>query len=295
MRIAVPVVVPIAVLSVFVLRGCDTPGVPLLTPPEGAAADAGPTTSAPQDLSGVELARVKGTTVPDRIRATGTAHLFGSVNGPQGPVPGATVHVEHLVDDNPAIDVPTGSDGRWDLPNIAGGRYRVRAYLPPTLAQTQPEVFFLNDGDQHNLDLAVDNAGGVVLSAAFAPDPPQLNQPFNLVIRVLRKTVDETGVTRSLPVPGALVALTGVQGFAVSGSSTVNADGNGDATFSLECRAAGASQIQATARATTADQPQSQVISVSPCFDPRSTSTTSTPSSSSSSSSSTTTTQPAPN
>jgi hypothetical protein len=275
LRISVAVALPILVLSVFLFKGCSTAKVPLLHPPAGVTLPAAAATSVPVDLTGVQLAGVAGTTTLVPVAVTGTSHLGGSVNGPQGPVPGATVRVDHLVTGNPPpIDVLTGADGRWDLPNIAGGRYRVRAFLAPSLAQTQPQIFFLTEGEEHPLDLTVESFVGLSLAAAVAPDPPQLNKPLTLVVRAARKTVDANGVVQSQPVVNAEVVLTNVQGWAVRGSSTGFTDGNGDATFTLECRQAGASQVQVAVRPTPADPPQAATLAVSACGDPAATSTT---------------------
>ena len=59
--IGVPVVVPLVVLSVFVVRGCDTASVPNVHPPPGVTLPPEPATSAPADLTGVQLAGVDGT------------------------------------------------------------------------------------------------------------------------------------------------------------------------------------------------------------------------------------------
>ena len=275
LRIAVPIALPLLVLSIFVLKGCNTASVPLLHPPPGVTLPPAAATSAPADLTGVQLAGVEGTTTPASVRATGTAHLSGAVNGPQGPVPGATVRVDHLVDDNPPpIDVPTGPDGRWDLPNIAGGRYRIRSFLPPSLAQTQPEIFFLTDGEQRTLDLTVESFSAVSVAAAIAPDPPQLNQPLTLVVRVARKTVDAGGIVQSQPIVNAGVVLTSTPGWSVRGSSSSVTNGNGDAGFTLECRSSGAAQVQVAVRPTPVDPPQPATLSVTACADPNATTTT---------------------
>jgi hypothetical protein len=271
------------VLSVFLVRGCSTANVPLLEPPPGVTLPAAAATSAPADLTGIQLAGVDGTTTLVPAPASGTSHLSGSVNGPQGPVPGATVRVEHLVaGSQPPIDVLTGPDGRWDLPSIAGGRYRVRSFLAPSLAQTQPEIFFITEGDQRTLDLNVESFVGVSLAAAVAPDPPQLNKPLTLVVRVARKTVDANGVVQSQPIVNAGVVLTNSQGWSVSGSSSAFTDGNGDAAFTLDCRSAGASQVQVAVRPTPTDPPQAATLAVSPCSDPAATTTTPTTASGSS-------------
>lgn len=287
LRVIVPIAIPFLVLSTFVMRGCSTASVPLLHPPPGVTLPEAAATSTPEDLTGVQLAGVDGTTTVPPVQSAGTTHISGSVNGPQGPVPGATVRVEHLVEGQPPpMDLLTAPDGRWDLPNIAGGRYRVRAFLAPTLAQTQPQIVFLTDGQQQTMDLTMESFAGLALSAAAAPDPPQLNQPMTFVVRVARKTVDPNGVVRSEPVLNAGVTLTGVQGWSVRGSSSASTDVNGDAAFTLDCKQAGASQIQATVRPTATDPPQTGTFQVTPCAAPAPSTTVPSSSSSSSSSSS---------
>ena len=296
LRLAVPIALPVIVLSFFVVRGCSTASVPILHPPPGVTLPSAAATSAPADLTGIQLAGVNGTTTVAPIAATGTAHLSGAVNGPQGPVPGATVRVEHFVDGNPPpTDVVSGPDGRWDLNNIAGGRYRVRAFLAPSLAQTQAEVFLLTAGEQRTLDLTVEAFSGASVAAAVAPDPPQLNQPLTFVVRVARKTVGADGVVHSDPIVNANVALTGTQGWTVHGSSSAQTDANGDATFTLDCRSAGASQLQAVVRPSPADAPQPVTLTVSACNDPNATTTTPSTASGSSGPPTTPTTAPPPN
>lgn len=278
LRVGVPIGLPLLVLLVFVVRGCDTADVPLVQPPPGATLAAPSPSSTPADLTGVQLAAVDGTTVPSTVRATGTAHLAGSVNAPQGFLPGATVRVEHLVGgDPPPIDVVTGPDGRWDLPGIAGGRYRVRAFLAPNFAQLEPEVFFLNDGEERTLDLFVDQFSGLSITPAVAPNPPQLNRDTNLVLRVAVRTVDAAGVVRAQPVVNANVLITGANGWNVKGASNAFTNAAGDVGFVLECRSAGASQLQVTVRPTPTEPPQVFPVNVPACEDPRATTSTTAP------------------
>jgi hypothetical protein len=272
---------------VFIGRGCSTAHVPNIHPPAGFDANAASTTVPGNDLTGVQLAAVEGTTVPVTPRASGTAHLSGAVNGPQGAVPGATVRVEHLVTGDPApIDVVTGADGRYDLPNIAGGRYRVRAFLVPALAQVEPQVFFLEDATEQTIDLTLDNFASVGVSASIAPDPPTLNKEFTLVLRIARRTVGTDGVVRGEPIQNAAVAVTGAQGFNVKGASNGTTDVNGDVLFSIDCKSANASQLQIAVRPTVTEAPQSSTVQISACVDPNATTTTESSSSSGASSSS---------
>jgi hypothetical protein len=279
------------IMSVIVIRGCHSADLPFVGAPPGVTLDTSPSTSSPADLTGVQLAGVDGTTTSAPVRATGTAHLNGLVNGPQGPVPGAVVHVEHLVDGAAPIDVAAGPDGRWDLPGIAGGRYRVRAFLAPSLAQTEPDIFFLNDGDQREENLTVSQFSGLTVLASVAPDPPLLKQPLTLAARVVARSVDADGIVQSAPVVNAAVTITGLSGWSTSGPTTANTNTAGDVTFTLQCTSAGASQVQVQVRAG-ADPPQSFPLTVSACTDPAATTSTPPPSSGGSSSSSSSATTP---
>lgn len=179
--------------------------------------DAGPTpTTEPAvsttivDRSGIALAGVPGVTT-STIVERGTARIGGAVQGPDGLVPGATVRIERLVADREVrTDVVTGPDGRYLLEGVPGGRYRIRAFLAPTLAQVQPEVRFLEDGEDHAVDLTVEAFGGVSVLADVAPDPPLVDGAVNLVTVVLNRSVDADGVVRSVPVPGISVELAGL-------------------------------------------------------------------------------------
>jgi hypothetical protein len=270
---SVTIGLPLIVLGVFVIRGCHSADLPNVSAPPGVTLDTGPSTSSPADLTAVQLAAVDGTTTTAAVRATGTAHMSGVVNGPQGPVPGAVVRVEHLVDGAGPTDVTAGPDGHWDLPGIAGGRYRVRAFLAPTFAQTEPDVFFLNDGDQREEDLTVDQFSGLTAIASVAPDPPAFKQPLNLVVRVANRTVDADGVVQAAPVANASVTLASLSGWTAKGPTTATTNAAGDATFGLQCDSAGANQVSVQVRSTPTTPPQAFPLAVSACTDPAATTT----------------------
>jgi Carboxypeptidase regulatory-like domain len=162
------------------------------------------------DRSGIALAGVRGTTT-STIREVGDATISGSVQGPSGLVPGATVRIERLVAGREVrTDVLTGPDGRFTAADLPGGRYRVRAFLAPSLAQTTPEVRFLADRKEHTFDLTVEQHGGLVVRADVAPEPPLLDGPVNLVALVATRSVGTDGVVRATPVVGATVELVGL-------------------------------------------------------------------------------------
>lgn len=171
----------------------------------------GPTaTTVVVDRSGIALAAVPGQTT-STIVEHGTASLTGTVQGPDGLVVGATVRIERLVAGREVrTDVLTGADGHFLLGGVPGGRYRVRAFLAPSMAQVTPEVRFLPDGKEHTFDLVMEQQSGLVVRSDVAPRPPLLDHAVNLVATVTNRTVGADGVVRSTPVVGVTVELVGV-------------------------------------------------------------------------------------
>jgi len=162
------------------------------------------------DTSGIALAGVSGRTTTTFVEH-GTASITGSVTGPDGLVAGATVRIHRLVAGREiGIDVVTGEDGRFLLENLPGGRYRVRAFLAPSLAQVVADVRFLADEEAHTFDLEVERLSGVFVQADVAPEPPLLRRPVNLVASVANRTVGADGVVRATPVVGLTVELVGL-------------------------------------------------------------------------------------
>jgi hypothetical protein len=162
------------------------------------------------DYTGVVLPGVGGETT-STIDETGTARLVGTVTGPRGPVAGATVRIDRLVAGREIRkDVVAGADGRWELKDVPGGRYRVRAFFAPAYAQTTPEVRFLSDDDEHTFDLKVEDQRRLVVRADVAPDQPVLDGDVNLVVLVVQRTVSPDGIVRSTPLSGSFVELLGL-------------------------------------------------------------------------------------
>ncbi len=162
------------------------------------------------DRSGIVLAGVAGETTTTIVE-TGHATISGTVRGPSGPVGGATVRLERLVAGHEIrTDALTAPDGSFAVTGVPGGRYRVRAFLAPRLAQVVPDVRFLEDGKEHVFDLVVEAQSGLLVRADVAPDPPLLGQAVNLVAVVTDRTVDADGIVRAEPVRGISVELVGL-------------------------------------------------------------------------------------
>ena len=187
------------------------------------------TSTSLSDFTGVVLPGVGGETTTT-IEEKGTARLVGTVTGPSGPLAGATVRADRLVAGRVVRhDVLTGPDGRWELRDVPGGRYRVRAFMPPTYAQKAADIRFLADGEEHSFDLQVEDQRGVVVRADVAPDQPLLGEPVNLVVLVVQRTVRPDGVVSTTPVSSTFIELTGLGRWVVADDSG-QTDGSTDST-----------------------------------------------------------------
>jgi len=218
-----------------------------LPPPPSIPAPATPTTEF--DFSEVGLREVPGgrrapTAVPI---GPGGATLTGSIIGPAGLVPDANILVERIVNDGVgSVMVKAGPDGRWALPNVLGGRYRVRAWRAPDLALVKSAITFVNATEKRTLDLKLTAYGGTAVKPAIAPNPPRVAEPATLVVLVTTRTVDELGIVRATPVPGASVELVGTGEWRVESPNPTTSDSRGEAEWALECRQDGRQPLAIT-------------------------------------------------
>ncbi|MBW3615688.1 MAG: carboxypeptidase-like regulatory domain-containing protein [Actinobacteria bacterium] len=224
---------------VAVVGACTTAEVEPLPPPKKVPAT---TTTTVVDFSAIPLPSVVGRTTTTVALGPGKASVSGTLLGPDGPVPGGVVRVERLVGGGKAsIDVTTGADGRYSVPKILGGRYRVRGWkpAPDNLALLEPAVFFLEGSEQRVVDLTVTRYQGLAVSAAIAPDPPVVGAASNLVVQLVDQAVDASGIVRGTPLVGTPAELTGSGDWRVLSPNPAFADGSGRLRWLLECRRVG--------------------------------------------------------
>jgi hypothetical protein len=238
----------LVLLATLVLATCSggDPFEPLPVPPPNPGIAT--TTTAPPDLSGVALAPVEGTTTTSEVViGPGPATLAGRVDGPDGPVAGATVRLERLVGDAVAtLDVTTAEDGQWRAPDVLGGRYRIRGWLAPTLAVVEPQILFVEGREASGIVLVVQRFGPSVVDLAVAPDPPRVGRRTNVVVRLSSQVVDDAGVVRATPLPGVAVSLDPGGSWNLEGAAVVPTDGAGGATFTLVCGSSGPQPLVVT-------------------------------------------------
>ncbi len=204
----------------------------------------------------------------------GAAEIGGLVTGPDGtPVPGATVQLERFVEDRVGVfTATTGPDGRYLVRDAHGGRYRVRAWLQPTLATTEPRVeFFVHDAKVHDIDFALQAFDGHLLEIRFDREAWSVDE-VGLVSAVLsRQAVDGRGVVVNQGVPGVQLrlGLSGSADFAPGTAPLASTDGGGGASWRVQCSRQGSS------RASSSSQVASAAVGLPVCG-PRSQSTTTT-------------------
>lgn len=234
---------------VLVAVGCSTTHKydPLPVPEASKGTTPTSSTVAPR-LDEVSLAPVDGRAPAVKaVMGPGPVTIVGRVDGPDGPVSGARVHLERLVGDEvAAVEVPTGPDGSWNVQHVLGGRYRIRAYQTPSLGMLRAQVVFVDSPKAKPVVLRVDRFDGLKVEAAIAPSPPVVGTPATLKVRVAVRQVDATGIVRSVPQVGTTVTLSGSGSWGVSTANPSFTDANGEATFEVTCGASGPQPLSAT-------------------------------------------------
>jgi hypothetical protein len=251
----------VAALVVVAAGACSSdpgalPEVPDFTPAK--------TTTTDVDYSSVSLKGVTGKAPSTSVLVQpGRATLNGSVIGDEGPVPGAKVNIERVVGGQVGqVVLLTAEDGTWSLPMVMGGRYRIRAWRAPDLAQTSATALFLGQDETKTLELKVRTIGGLSVTPAFAPQVPRTDRDTNLVVRVSQKTVAEDGIVRAEPLPGVRVELVGSSGWTVRTVNPTTTDASGEAQWNLRCRDTGRQPLAVTVGTQTIP------LAVENCVDP---------------------------
>lgn len=226
--------VGIAVAVTALAAACSGPQPRTLPPPSSTSStDPEPSTTT-VDLSQQSLESVPGETTTT-LRATGDVVLLGVVGGPEGALPGAVVRIDRLVGDAvQTVEVGTDEDGTWRREDLPGGRFRVRAYRPPDLTMTEPEVFYLPDGDTRELSLRVRTFEGLDVIGGVTPPAPMVGDAVNLAVRVVERFVDEDGIGRTRPMRSIRVRVRS-SGWREREEPLGFTDEDGTVVFGFEC------------------------------------------------------------
>lgn len=219
-----------------------------LPAPEASDEQLPPTsTTVSPNLDEVQLAGAPGTTTTTAPAiGPGPVTIVGRVDGPEGPVPGAIVHLERVVGGRTAsVDVPTAADGTWNASNVLGGAYRIRAHLAPSLGMLRSQVVFVDALDPKPVVLELERFEGTRVEGAIAPNPPTVGERANLNVRVTSNQVDAQGMVRQTPLAGLVVTLSGTGSWSVLSGNPAVTGSDGVAPFVLTCGAAGDQPLSA--------------------------------------------------
>lgn len=155
------------------------------------------------------------------------------------PVRGADVRLERFVGPFKGWDdTTTGRDGSVVVGGLRGGRFRVRAWVAPRLATTEPQLVFLTAGEKTALTVRIDPHEGFLVQGAFLATTWQVDDSVVFDTLLVQEEVGTDGIIRGRPVIGA-VTLAPVFGLWVDGESTKLTDAAGHATFIAVCGATG--------------------------------------------------------
>ncbi len=209
-------------------------------------------------------------TVADPVVVVGgRAALNGVVVGTDGlPVEAAVVRIERITSAGSAsVDVLTDVDGLFELTNVLGGRYRVRAFVPNLLRSIDVDLIQLPDGGTAGLDLVVAPAGDNVVidlttSSEILLGLDGLPGQTTIAVTAGRDVVDAQGVTVLVPIAGVGVDLDPFGALSVLSESPTTTDATGAARFLIECRLPGVFVVEAAVAEVR------QSFTMPPCVEP---------------------------
>lgn len=257
-------------VAVTVMAACSRYEPFVLPPPPTTQTPV--STEPPVDFSKMGLPAAAGRTTTTIPIGPGPSSLKGTVIGPGGAVPGATVQLVRLVGSGAGVlNLTTQPDGTWEALNILGGRYRVRAWLAPGLAQPDPEIFFLSGAEPKVLNLKVQSFQGLAVGTAVAPSPPEVGVATSLVVAVTDRVVGDDGVVRATPVARVSVELQSAGGWRLDTTNPTTTDASGQARWTARCQRSGSQPLGVLVGGS-----QSFTLSVPDCEPPPPTTTSTT-------------------
>jgi hypothetical protein len=175
--------------------------------------------------------------------ARGRVTMTGVVQGPDGPVEGAIVRIERLVDDQIAtMDTVSDAKGVYRLSKIQAGRVRIRAFRSPDLVGLEPVVVFASGTFQQPLQ--VKRFDETSIQWSLAPSEPKVNEAANIVVQVSRQNVGTDGILRQIPVPAVGVTVTPLGLLQSDLVQEALTDERGRVQVTLRCLGVGGADLQ---------------------------------------------------
>ena len=135
--------------------------------------------------------------------------------------------------------MPTAADGSWNASGVIGGRYRMRAWLAPSLGMPRAQVVFVEAANPKPMVLRLSRYEGTLADAAIAPKPPVVGATAILAVRISTRSVDSQGVARARPVAGLGVTLSGTGSWSLLAPAPAATKDDGTVSYTVACRAVG--------------------------------------------------------
>ena len=172
----------------------------------------------------------------------GNASITGIVRGPDGPVPGATVEIERLLDGQSAtVQVLTDRTGRYSLQKTLLGRIRIRAWRAPDLALITEKALFTKGAETFDVEMSSYKRSD--LQWAVAPSPLVVGRAATVIVQLSERYVNELGRVAVQPVTGVGVSLLQQGVVQVASLEERISDEKGRVSFRLACNEPGPSTI----------------------------------------------------
>jgi hypothetical protein len=203
------------------------------------------------DTRNVALPPVSGRALPQQIAVRGgDSVLSGIVNGPDGPVGGATVLIERFVGTaSGSITVFADGGGQFNVTALLGGRYRVRAWLQPSLATLDAPTGFVAGGDHLSFTIGVErhDAASLQIAGAVAGQTVGVESGVNGLLT--QESVDGNGIVHTAGVAGAVITLSTTNPLAIGVPNPASTGADGRVRWNVTCSSPGRVSVTATVAA----------------------------------------------
>lgn len=169
----------------------------------------------------------------------GTARLSGTVVGPEGPVPQASVRIERETRGGLAtVGLVTDELGLYDLPAVLGGRYRIRAWVSGRFTMTLSHTLFLNEGETEDTDLIIGPIDAGPYLGFTHRGAIHVGLSGTVAVSVNTRSIGDDGLVNVTGIAGATVVLVPSSGVTAVPTEAAT-DGSGVARFVLQCHQQG--------------------------------------------------------
>lgn len=168
----------------------------------------------------------------------GESRLNGTVVGPDGPVPGASVAIErHTSHGIGTLLVTTDEAGTWTAGRLPGGRYRVRAWLPGLMTTGGSEVRYVAEKESAEFTFSMWGVDPTPSLEFVHGGAIYESRTGEVAVVLSRRYVDDEGIVVTAPIAGGLITVEVTSEVTIASSPVQLTGSDGVARFTLSCTA----------------------------------------------------------